>query len=518
VYEFGIDYRRVPHSPAFFMELSAAVGIAEPELSYPAYEEDINSRYWREPISMAAADRARGVMAKWKADGVSLKPILMRRYPLEEAASAVIGWLKDGEPVSGIEFEQNASLAGRGGSATGFVDRTGAFVSLNREGGRRNGSTVELTLDSSLQIAASQAIRMAVEKHDADSGVALIYNPHNGDLLAMANWPSYNPLASKPTGAAFNQNVMAAFEPGSTFKPLTMAAALETGAISPGYRLNVQGELEIAGHSISTTNRGPTDLRQAMAKSCNVMASKWTLATGFQRMERFLADTQMLEKPEIGLPAERRGRFRADRYARDLQLATLGFGQSIIATPVRLVAAFGILANDGKLMKPRLIRAVDGEVVPPVQEGQPISAATAQQVLRYMEAPIHDVGGTATHLLLDGYWLAGKTGTAQKSGPGGIGTGGYVSSFVGMVPARDPRVVILVMVDNPKRGYNGGTVAGPVFKSLAQRVVSHYRIPPDRADGEGDPGAPPAPELTEDPLIEPLDEDEDANQDSEDAA
>ncbi len=487
-YELGIDYRRVPRSPGFFMALAEASGLPEPELSQPGYL-GLRSRLWRRSLSSEQARRVSQVKSEWDADGVSLSRALRRDYPLMEAASGFVGRVKDGRPLSGLELSKNAILAGRDGFSEGFVDRTGVFL---QSGGRRkprvNGDSITLTIDSRLQVVATQAVRAAVEAHNAQSGVAIILDPRNGDLLAMASWPSFNP--DEPLGAQSDRNpaYMCAFEPGSTFKVLTLAKALDTGAVKPTDHVYCAGELAItkskkvrcdAHHGKRA--HGDINLEQAIGKSCNVSAAIWAMRAGWTPMVQFLEQTGLLEKTKLGLPSESSGLFNRNDPSRRLQIATVGFGQSLTVTPVALAGAFGMLGNKGVQMRPRIVRAIGGKEMPPESMGAIVRPETATEVLRLMESVIEQDYGTGADLRIPGYRLAGKTGTAQKTNPktGRVGGAGYVANFVGFVPSQNPRAVVLVMIDNPKGVYYGGRVAGPVFQELAKALIRYYSIPPD---------------------------------------
>jgi len=192
---------------------------------------------------------------------------------------------------------------------------------------------------------------------------------------------------------------------------------------------------------------GVGDAEGAIAKSCNVSAATWALDIGYGPMVKYIEDLGLLQKTGVGLPYEAHGLFRYDEFAKPLQLATVGFGQSITATPVGISSAFCMLANHGVQMKPRLIKSIDGRTVPPEEKGRPIAAEAADKTLEIMQSVIQDQHGTGFSLRIPGYVLAGKTGTAQRVGKAG---GGYVSNFVGFVPSPNPKAMILVMVNHPK--------------------------------------------------------------------
>lgn len=491
-FELVVSFEKVPKSPGFFMDLAAATGIPAPEFATLS-ESGVRSRTWTSLASSAVASDVQRVKTRWRADGVSLRQVLMRDYPLAESSSGFVGSYRDGRPASGLELSRDAALRGEDGYREGMVDRTGAFLPMRMTGASRsrsNGETILLTIDSSLQIAATNAIRHAVELNKATSGVAIMLDPKTGDLLAMANWPSFDPNGQPGIGAVasdFNTAYMAAFEPGSTFKVLTLAKALDRGKVGLGDRIACTGILQYNEHwrircdlHHGTRAHGSVDPEMAIAKSCNVAAATWALKVGRDDMIAYFKDLGVLERTKLGLPLERGGLFDLNEYAKPLQLMNVGFGQAIATTPVALAGAFAMLANEGRRVTPRIVASIGDRptaVGPPTQV---VAPETARQVLKLMEAVIQTDRGTGRTLRIPGYRLAGKTGTAQKVDhkTGRIG-GGYVSSFVGYVPADQPRAVILVMVDDPKGAqYYGAQVAGPVFLELARAAIRHFRLAP----------------------------------------
>lgn len=491
-FEFQIRFDKVPKSDAFFMALGEAADVPAAELAQLA-RSGVKSRTWRRPMSMAQARGIQSVKLEWRADGVSLSRTGRRVYPLGPSAAGFVGDVRDGKPIAGLELSQNKYLGGVNGFTAGLVDRVGAFLPMRLDPDskeKKDGQTLVLTIDSNLQQEATAALKVAVEKAQADSGVALIMDPHNGDILAMANWPSFDP---NDTGAGiiakrqsdYNPNYMTVLEPGSTFKILTLAKALDENVVQPNEVIHCGGSLQVwAGRAIRCDahggNRahGTIGPEMAIAKSCNVSASTWAGRIGHIRMVDYLEDLGLLEKTHMGVPLEVAGQFNRDEYAKPLQLATVGFGQSVSCTPVGLASAFAMLANGGKRPVPRLIKKIGDKETPIAPMKQVIKPQVAAKVMEYMESVIASDAGTGKTLRIAGYRLGGKTGTAERVRS--KGGGGYVANFVGFVPVDKPRALILVMVDNPKGAYYGGVVAGPVFKDLAQAVIRRYALPPAR--------------------------------------
>lgn len=495
-FELSVNLRRVPATDSFFLALAEAANVSASELAAAAGRQS-PSIAWRRRLNPDEAARVQRVKEEWRADGVSLGRVLRRTYPLSESAAGVVGEVENGKPVAGLELSKDVTLAGQDGYREGLIDRTGAFLPMRmtqRSTRRLDGQNMTLTLVSSLQVEATLRLRQAVEANKADSGMAIVMDPRTGNILAMANWPSYDP-GSEGTGANLNPLTGGVYEPGSTFKILTLAAALENGKTTTNNIIYCPGHLDFKrGPSIHCPEHkgvrahGQVNANKAIAQSCNVAAATWALRVGRKGMEQFIRQLGVLDKPDLGLPMEVAGLYNWDSPAPVLQTATVGFGQSLSCTPLALASGFCMLANDGVRMNARLVSAIDGREQPTLPGRRVVRADVANTVMHLMKSVIDDDHGTGRSLRLPGYELAGKTGTAQKLGGG---TKGYVSNFVGFVPADQPKAMILVMVDNPKAGkYFGGEVAGPVFRDLARAVIRTYQIPPTRAAGTLRPATP----------------------------
>lgn len=323
------------------------------------------------------------------------------------------------------------------------------------------------------------AIRRAVESNRALRGAAVVMDPSTGDLLASASWPSFDP-EEPAKGSDLDAATMLAFEPGSTFKILTTALALDRGIISPETKVQCGGQVTVGKHTIRCAHgaHGLLDPTGVVAESCNVAAARWAMQIGRPAFREAIEKLGLLDKPGLGLPAERAGSVDDKETAVRLQTANWGYGQAITCVPVTLAAAYCSLANGGLAPRPRLVQAHDGAELPVANGTQFVSAGTADRLLGMMEAVVESDQGTGKHLRIAGYRLGGKTGTAQKLGRD---KGKYVSNFVGYVPADRPRAVILVMVDTPSNGaYYGGAVAGPPFREIAEAVIARLGIPPAR--------------------------------------
>jgi len=486
-YVLQINFQKVPHSEGFFADLAAATGVPASEFRELALGGKGNVE-WHSPLSQDQAKKVNSVKTDWRANGLAIKHSGLRSYALAEEAAGIVGMVKDSKPLFGMESSQNAALAGKNGQISGVTDRTGAFLPMrvdkDKSSPKTDGVDIQTTIDYDLQAAAAQEIRRAVDANNADQGIAIIMDPRTGDILAMANWPSFDPTAEGGKGSGMTRvsdldgAYQGRLEPGSTFKLLTLAEALDSGTIKPTDHFQCNGETTVGKKTFQCDKHekhGNLTITDAIAKSCNVTASVWSRRIGRDRFISYIQDLGLLEKPGIGLPGEVPGLYNFNDPAHELQLALNGFGQAINVSPVGVAAAFCMLGNDGKEMFPRLITRIGTQEFPPEEAAQVVHPEAANMVLQCMEAVIHTDEGTGKGLRIPGYLLAGKTGTAQRVGR----KGGHVSNFVGFVPAQQPKAMILVMVDNPKNGlYYGAAVAGPVFKNLAKSVIQRYGIPP----------------------------------------
>lgn len=490
-YDFWVFYNRVPCTPGFFMALSEAAGVPESRLSAP-YRAG-KQRTWLEHLDEARYRAVRRVMADWGADGVSLAEENGRAYPMREAAVGIVGWMHDGKPKSGVESAFDKELSGRDGRARGVVGLNGGFMAETaRDHGLEHGADVVLTIDSRLQTAATRAIRTAVEKNLAVSGSAIVLVPSTGDVLAMASWPTFDPVDGPRGGTELMTSYMEDFEPGSTFKVLTLAKALDAGVVDSSSKVNCSGVFDLGRNRLvrcdehnGTRGHGLVGLERAIGKSCNVSAAKWALGIGRGPMIEYMRRIGLLSKPSINLPGSVSPLFNMDEYDKERQLAVVGFGQSIAVPPINLAGALAMLANGGEYVAPRIVSHVGGERRLPAAPVRVVSPSAAQAVMGYMESVVQSDFGTGKLVAIPGYRIAGKTGTAQK-----LGKGGNISSFVGVFPAEDPKALILVMVNEPKAGQiYGSLVAGPAFRELALAVISRLQIarsrPSDKTSKEG---------------------------------
>lgn len=487
-FNLNVQFKDLPKSSAFFMDLAKATAIPASEFASFA-ESGAKSKTWMEPLNDSQREQIQDLRARWRASGVSVTPAKLRDYPLGDAASCLIGTIKEykeGTIRSGLEGRENKVLSGQDGLRIGLTDRTGAFLPMRMEDQaktRVDGKDLTLTIDSEIQAATAAAVKKKVEETKADSGTAIVMVPQTGDLLAMVNYPSYDPNINNKGEIGFNSAYMAPLEPGSMFKLLTLAEALETGKATMSSTINCPGYLHPTPSSIIHCDKGEVHhtitSAQAIEESCNISAATWAMRIGRPNMLNFIDKLGILQKTSLNLPAESQGLFRRDEYAKVLQLAHVGFGQSITATPLGLASAFSLLGNDGVRMEPRLIKKIGNQEVPLSPGVRVVSPEVAHDVSDAMVEVLEGKHGTGKSLRIDGYRIGGKTGTAQKIG---AKEKGHVSNFIAFVPADKPRAMILVMINNPHtRNYYGAQTAGPVFREIALSLIRRMNIPPDES-------------------------------------
>jgi cell division protein FtsI (penicillin-binding protein 3) len=350
----------------------------------------------------------------------------------------------------------------------------------------REGARVELTLDQGLQLATERALARACLGVHAAGGMAVALDPRSGEILAMASWPQHNPNAPRKTAELRNRAVADAFEPGSTMKVFSIAGALDRGALRPLDPIDCgNGSLAIGGHVIHDHEPfGWVGPAKVLAVSSNIGAAKIAARLGKEGLHEALLAFGFGERTGIGLPGEVRGQVPFPRS--DISLATQAFGQGLTATALQVASAMGAIANGGVLVRPAVVkRIVDGATGEVLDAPRPevvrraVSAETAATIARWLAGVVEDPKGTGKRARLDGWRVAGKTGTAQKADAisGGYSADRHFSSFVGFAPADAPRIAIGVFVDEPKGEIYGGDVAAPVFREVVEHALKARGVP-----------------------------------------
>ena len=403
-----------------------------------------------------------------------------RYYPGGEVTAHVIGFTGvDDAGQEGIELAHQASLGGKPGSRRVIKDRLGRIVEdVESIREAQDGRDLTLSIDSKIQNLAFGALKAAVAQHHAKAGAIIALDVRTGEVLALANVPSYNPNnRTRLVGAQLRNRVITdLFEPGSTLKPFTLALAIERGKLTPATLVQTApGYLTIADYTIHDTHPGGTlSAAQVLQKSSNVGMAKIALSMPREAMWDLFRRVGFGTVPELGFPGEAAGKLRDYRSWRPIEQATMAYGMGISVSLVQLAHAYTVFARDGELVPLSLVKtgtAASGERL--------LSTETARAMRAMLELAVQP-GGTGPRARIMGWRVAGKTGTAHKQENGGYAPDKFVASFVGFAPASAPRVVVAVMIDEPSAGeHYGGIVAAPVFAQVTQGALRMMGVPHD---------------------------------------
>lgn len=451
-------------------------------------QEDIEARlrqkrdfvYVRRRVSPVEAQQ----VAALALPGVGFTKETRRVYPHRELAAHVLGYTGlDNKGLAGVEATLDSVVRGRQGTLLALEDaRHNVFSRIERV--PTAGASVELTIDAQLQYVAERELKAAVEAHRADGGSLVALDPHTGEILAMANWPAFNPnvYGAASADARRNRSTQDIYEPGSTFKLVTASAAIEHALYSPEDVIDVSaGMIRFGSRVINDMHRyGPLSFTDVIVKSSNVGAIKVGARVGAERMLEYVRAFG------FGRPASRDFAGESSgivyRQLDPSALASVSMGYQVGVTPLQVVTAVSVVANGGTLYEPRLVRAIthDGvrTVTAPTAKRRVISEKTAATMTAIMEAVVDR--GTATRAKVAGYTVAGKTGTADKLVGGRYSASQQNVSFAGFVPSRNPVLAMIVMIDSPRVGGDtGGIIAAPVFQRVATAAMRHLGVAPN---------------------------------------
>lgn len=424
-----------------------------------------------------AADK---VLAR-KVPGVSGRQEYKRFYPQGEVTAQLVGYTDiEDRGQEGIELAYEKNLAGHPGSKSVLKDRNGQVIKeLGLVESEKSGKDIVLSIDLRLQYLAYRELKATVAKFQAEAGSMVMLDAETGEVLAMVNQPSYNPnnRVGMDINGLRNRVMTDIIEPGSTMKPLTMAAALESGKFTPETVIDTNpGYIYVAGKSYADHNNyGVLDMRGILKKSSQVGTTKISMELDPNDIRALFARVGLGEIPGTGFPGETPGTLPEHRKWRTSERVSLAFGYGISASPLQVARAYSVLANDG-VKKPVSLLKVDK----PPQGEQVVDAEIARKI-REMLVAVTETGGTATRAAIPGYTVAGKTGTSHILGKNGrYEAKRYVGLFAGMVPADNPKLVTVVVINDPKgKDYYGGLVAAPTFAKVSADALRLLRVPPD---------------------------------------
>jgi len=422
-------------------------------------------------------DQAEKVMAL-NLPGVSLQREYHRFYPSGEELAQTLGFTGlDDNGQEGLELALQEQLAGKAGSQRVIKDRRGHIVedagSLHAP---KHGGDIALSIDSKVQHLAYRELKAAIEQHHAKAGAVVVLDARSGEVLALANYPGFNPnnRSNASMQAMRNRAVADLFEPGSTMKPFTVATAIETGKVRPDTRINVEhGVFTVGNKKIHDSH--PDDVltvSEVIQKSSNVGAAKMALMLESHTLWQSLSDSGFGEHTGSNFPGEAPGRLRDPKTWKPIEQATMSYGHGISVNLLQLARSYTIFANDGEL-KPVSLLKLDAPAT-----GKKVFSDSTAHALRGMMEMVVMPGGTAPLAQVAGYRVAGKTGTAHKL-EGGRYVNRYVASFVGLAPASAPRLIVAVMIDEPTGEYYGGLVAAPVFSQVTGAALHLLNVPND---------------------------------------
>jgi cell division protein FtsI (penicillin-binding protein 3) len=451
-------------------------------ISLPALDEHLQSRLHRKFVYLKRQTQPKLAIeiADLKLPGVHMQREYKRFYPSGEITSHLLGFTNvDDKGQEGMELAFDEWLQGSQGSKKVLKDRLGRVVAdIESIQQVSPGNSLSLSIDRRIQYLAYRELKAAVTLHSARAGMLVMLDVNTGEVMAMVNQPSYNPNnRSGLTSDRFrNRAITDVFEPGSTLKPFTIAAALQSGLYDNNSRIETRpGYLKISDHTIKDyKNYGNLDLTSILKKSSNVGASKIALSLGPELIWQIYSNIGFGQSTGSGFPGESSGLLNDYNNWSEVELATMSFGHGIAVTALQLAQAYSVLASGG------VLRPISFQKVEEAVTGRQVLPAEVVDNVNHMLETVVQEGGTGLKAAVSGYRVAGKTGTAHKAVAGGYAEDRYMSIFAGLAPVSDPQLVMVVVIDEPQEGeHYGGLVAGPVFSGVMQGALRILDITPD---------------------------------------
>jgi cell division protein FtsI/penicillin-binding protein 2 len=417
--------------------------------------------------------------------GVNGYPEERRTYPQRSVGAQVVGFAgTDNKGLGGLEVAYDKELSGKPGKQTIVRDPFGRAIDVLSSTPEREGRSIVTTLDHTIQANAEAVLRQTIAQWRAKSATAIVMNPATGAILAMAQAPGYdaNDANNVPFALQRNRTVTDTFEPGSTFKLVTITGALSTGIVTPQTRFVLPYSIPVADRIVHDAEPRGTEtltVSQILQRSSNVGAVTIARKLGPSTLMDWIGKFGFGKQTGIDFPGESEGQvLPLDRWSGST-IGNVPIGQGIAVTPIQLASAYAAIADGGVWRQPHLVERVGGRAPRHLVHRRIVSPAVNAALKTMLTGVVDEHGATGNAAAIPGYTVAGKTGTAQKPGPNGYTTGKYVASFVGMVPVAHPRLVVLVTVDEPTRAIFGGVVAAPAFAQIAKFDLQYLAVPPD---------------------------------------
>jgi len=458
-------------------KLSSILDLEEDEV-LKSLTEDSGFAYVARKVDLPRAAR----VARLELPGIGELPDSRRTYPQGTLAAQTIGAVGDeNQGLTGLEQGDDSVLAGSDGERRIVNDALGEPIRLETVSEADDGEDLRLTLDPAIQKYTEAALSEVGETYAPKGATAIVMNPRNSQLLAIANWPPVDPndLANADPDDLLNRATGFTYEPGSTFKAFTVSAALEEGMVTPETTFTLPPQLHVADRIIEDAEARPTvtlSVAEILAHSSNVGAATIGIQLGAEKFSRWINRFGFGRPTGVQLPAEEQGLvLPLDEYSGST-MGNLPIGQGLSVTPMQMIAGYAAIANGGYLRPPQLVDRVGDEEIHEPRGRRVISASVASEVRTMLEGVLA-AGGTASEVSVPGYSLAGKTGTAEVAENGTYSETKYVASFIGFAPAQDPRLLVAVIVDQPQGEIYGGSVAAPAFGRIASFALPYLGVP-----------------------------------------
>jgi cell division protein FtsI (penicillin-binding protein 3) len=470
---------QVKNPPKAAKEL-ARVLAEDPDEVLQSLTEDSGFSYVAHKVDVPTAAQ----IARLELAGIGQLPDSRRTYPQGELAAQVLGAVGDeNQGLTGLEAGEEDVLHGTDGERRIVKDALGEPIRMDTVTTASDGEDIRLTLDPAIQKAAEGALAEVGEGYAPQGATAIVMDPRDSDVLAMANWPpvDLSQLSSAEPEDLLNRATGFTYEPGSTFKAFTVAAALEEKLVTPGSAFTLAPTIQVADRTIEESHaRGTATMSVAeiLAHSSNVGAVTIGLQLGSERFSRWISRFGFGRPTGVQFPAEEQGLVPELEDYSGSTMGNLPLGQGLSVTPMQMMMGYAAIANGGTLRSPQLVEEVDGETIPTPHGHRVIGPSVAAEVRTMLEGVLAP-GGTASEVSVPGYTLAGKTGTAEVAENGTYSETKYVASFIGFAPAQDPRLLVAVIVDQPQGDIYGGSVAAPAFGEIAEFALPYLGVPPE---------------------------------------